>query len=296
MKTTTTTSETSQQPLKTSASGRSAAALSNTMWRRAWTKATFLLLCWLSFAIFVGIGLVSFYLVEPRIDSLNSWLQTRMQVNLHLSYILSGVGILCFLVIGAGLFLITITALSGIDLLYPHFKRSVTVSVLFPIAASLSQLLGINRNKLRASFVKVNNALTKAQRKRIRGDRILILLPHCLQIDVCNRKITNSIFNCVQCGKCPVGPILELGKKYHLTFEVVNGGTLARRRVATFKPSGIIAVACERDLTFGIQDVYPIPVYGIINDRPHGPCLNTCVDMAMLETAIRFFKGEEENL
>ena len=84
-----------------------------------------------------------------------------------------------------------------------------------------------------------------------------------------------------------------MGERYGLKIEVVNGGTLARRRVAQFRPSGIVAVACERDLTFGIQDVHPVPVYGVINDRPHGPCVNTCVDMTLVEDAIRFFRKKE---
>lgn len=263
---------------------------SQSMWRQAWTKATFLFFCWLSYAILVAIVFLAYYLMHPRLLALNTWLEPIIHRPGVADTVVLGAFMLVLLVVGGGLLLITLTALTGVDLLYPHFKRSITVSVLFPIAASLSQVLGINRNRLRTSFVKVNNALTKAQRKRIRGDRILILLPHCLQIDVCNRKITNTVFNCVQCGRCPVGDILELGKKYDLKLEVVNGGTLARRKVASFKPSAIVAVACERDLTFGIQDVYPIPVYGVINDRPHGPCINTCVDMAMIEKAIKFFK------
>jgi len=87
-----------------------------------------------------------------------------------------------------------------------------------------------------------------------------------------------------------VGRLVELGEKYGLRLEVVNGGTLARRRVADFRPSGIVAVACERDLTYGIQDAYPVPVFGVINDRPNGPCVNTCVDMELVEDAVRFFQ------
>jgi hypothetical protein len=52
------------------------------------------------------------------------------------------------------------------------------------------------------------------------------------------------------------------------------------------KPTVIVAVACERDLTAGIQDVYPIPVYGILNQRPFGPCINTKVDLGEIEKAI----------
>jgi hypothetical protein len=48
-------------------------------------------------------------------------------------------------------------------------------------------------------------------------------------------------------------------------------------------------VACERDLTSGIQDTHPLPVYGILNERPEGPCRNTLVDLTTLEKALRFF-------
>jgi hypothetical protein len=253
------------------------------MWRSAWTKATFLAFCWISYLIFVGLGLLAYYLVHPRLGGIHRGL------DLTAAIVIGGF----LLVLGAGLFLISMTALTGLDLLYPHKKRSITVKALFPIAATLSQLVRFDRNRLRASFVKVNNALTTAQHGRIKGDRILVLLPHCLQIDVCNRKITTSIENCRRCGKCPVGSLVQLGEKYGLRLEVVNGGTLARKKVISFRPDGIVAVACERDLTLGIQDVYPIPVYGVINDRPHGPCLNTCVDMDLVENAVRFFRRDQ---
>lgn len=267
------------------------------LWRIAWTKATFLSFCWISFLLTMLIGLGIFFLIKPRIFSIDQYLMAKTGINFWIEYILIAITMLFYLMLGIGLLLITITSLTGVDLLYPHNHRSITVKLLFPVAATLSQFFRINRNKLRVSFIKVNNSLTIAQRKRIKGDRIMILLPHCLQIDRCNRKITTDIHNCKKCGQCPVGELLKLEEKYNLTFEIVNGGTLARRKVASFKPSGIVAVACERDLTFGIQDVYPIPVYGVINDRPNGPCFNTCVDMTIVEEAIRFFKeNQSENI
>ena len=257
-------------------------AMISSAWRGAWTKAPFLIFCWISLFIFISIGGAFCYLVHPRALAISPWLDKAF----------IGVVAMISLVISVGLFLITLTALTGIDLLYPHNKQSVTVKFLFPIAATLSQILRFDRNRLRASFVKVNNALTKAQRNRIGGDRILILLPHCLQIDVCNRKLTSDINNCMRCGRCPVGTLVDMGEKLGLKIEVVNGGTLARKKVASFHPDGIVAVACERDLTFGIQDVHPIPVFGVINDRPNGPCYNTCVDMSLVEAGIKFFKKQ----
>ena len=257
--------------------------ISESVWRAAWTKFPFLAFCWGSLFIVGAVEALLYYLIYPRMVSLSPVADTVI-----------GIGLLFFFaILAGGLLLITITALMGIDLLYPHNKQSITIKLLFPIAATMSQIMRFDRNRLRTSFVKVNNSLTKAQSKRIRGDRILILLPHCLQIDICNRKITNDINNCVRCGRCPVGRLVILGEQYGLKIEVVNGGTLARRRVGMFRPDGIVAVACERDLTLGIQDVHPIPVYGVINDRPHGPCVNTCVDMELVERAIRFFRKKE---
>ena len=70
---------------------------------------------------------------------------------------------------------------------------------------------------------------------------------------------------------------------------VATGGTLARLIVVERRPHLIIAVACERDLSSGIQDSYPLPVFGVINHRPHGPCYDTLVDLEKVEEALKTF-------
>ena len=55
------------------------------------------------------------------------------------------------------------------------------------------------------------------------------------------------------------------------------------------RPRIIIAVACERDLSSGIQDSYPMPVFGITNRRPYGPCYDTDVDLERVEEALKIF-------
>jgi uncharacterized protein len=93
--------------------------------------------------------------------------------------------------------------------------------------------------------------------------------------------------NCKRCGKCPIKDLLELTSKYGVDLAVATGGTLARRIVMERRPDLIIAVACERDLTSGIQDTMPLPVYGIFNERPHGPCLNTRVAIDRVEAVLQ---------
>jgi hypothetical protein len=102
--------------------------------------------------------------------------------------------------------------------------------------------------------------------------------------------------NCKACGKCKIKDLVELSHKYHVSIAVATGGTLARKIVVDKKPQMIIGVACERDLTSGIQDTYPLPVYGILNKRPHGPCFDTDVDLEAVERGMAaFLKYEKGN-
>jgi hypothetical protein len=119
-------------------------------------------------------------------------------------------------------------------------------------------------------------------------------MPHCLQNYNCKVKITGNVENCEGCGKCPIKDLLELSHKHGVELAVATGGTIARRIVVQKRPKLIIAVACERDLTSGIQDTYPLPVYGIFNQRPYGPCFNTGLPLAEVETAIRHFSDNSQ--
>jgi hypothetical protein len=170
------------------------------------------------------------------------------------------------------------------------------MKVLFPINIFLGKFFGISKDKVRESFIAVNNSLVKATQKRINSERLLILLSHCLQNYNCAHKVTTDYKNCQRCGGCILAQIIEMGEKYNTQISIATGGTLARKVIVDFKPTVIVAVACERDLTSGIQDVYPIPVYGVLNERPLGPCFNTKVDSSKLEQALKLIldgKGEK---
>jgi hypothetical protein len=86
---------------------------------------------------------------------------------------------------------------------------------------------------------------------------------------------------------CPVGSLAELSEYYGIHIAIVPGGTLARKVIKSLRPRAVLAVACERDLVSGIQDVFPMPVIGVLNERPEGPCCNTAVDIDKLEDGIR---------
>lgn len=165
------------------------------------------------------------------------------------------------------------------------------LNILYPVAYVFVRLLGVSRKTLDEKYVAYSNKLNCKQNYKLAGEEILLLTPHCLQRDACVHKITRHIENCQQCGGCKIGELVALQKKYGCPVAVATGGTLARQMVKEYKPSVIVAVACERDLASGIMDVYPMPVLGVLNKKPFGPCFNTDVDMAVLESNILFFMG-----
>ncbi|HBG0081579.1 TPA: DUF116 domain-containing protein, partial [Clostridioides difficile] len=121
---------------------------------------------------------------------------------------------------------------------------------------------------------------------------IIILIPHCIQENSCKLKVTNDIDNCKECGRCNIGELIKLKEKTNVKIFVATGGTLARKIIMDNKPKAVVAVACERDLTSGIQDIKKIPVLGVFNKRPNGPCVNTNVDIMDIEKAIGFLTGK----
>jgi hypothetical protein len=201
--------------------------------------------------------------------------------------------LLVFLMVFGGLLLV-FTILRGKDIFLSHRLRGFVAKVLFPLMILMGKVVGIPKDKVQQSFVELNNHLIRSNRHRVRPDKLLILLPHCIQNFDCQIKITGNIRNCKGCGKCEIKDLIELSDQYHLKIAVATGGTLARRIVLENRPDAIVAVACELDLTAGIQDTYPIPVIGILNERPNGPCINTKADLEKVRRAILdFVEGPE---
>jgi hypothetical protein len=163
--------------------------------------------------------------------------------------------------------------------------------VLFPFMILMGRLVGVSKERVQQSFIELNNHLVLSNHHRAQPNRLLILLPHCIQDFDCQIKITGNIKNCKGCGKCEIKDLIELSNQYQVKIAVATGGTLARRIIVENKPEAIVAVACELDLTSGIQDSYPIPVIGILNERPNGPCINTKVDIQKVKNAILDFLG-----
>lgn len=172
--------------------------------------------------------------------------------------------------------------------------RHALIGILLPMMEIMGKFLGVERNLVRRSFIKVNNEFVLANYGAVKAENLLLLLPHCIQSSKCPYRLIYSIQNCVNCGRCQIGALRLLSEKYGFKIAVATGGTIARRIVVECKPKRIVAVACERDLVSGIQDSYPIPVFGVLNERPFGPCRDTVAPAESLTTVLAYFLGKDQ--
>jgi len=171
-----------------------------------------------------------------------------------------------------------------------NFLRGIVLKVLYPMLMLAGAFFKSKKDRFQNFIISMNNRLVMSG--KYRAGTMLLLLPHCLQISDCDVRITRNIYNCKRCGRCGIKDLIGISEENNLKLFVATGGTLARRIVKEARPEVIIAVACERDLSSGLVDTYPLPVIGILNERPCGPCVDTSVDLSKVSEAIKFFAGK----
>lgn len=156
-------------------------------------------------------------------------------------------------------------------------KLSPSTRILFYLYPYISFLKVYNKKNCLQEIIDIHNA--RVLKKNKNHNKILIILPHCLQNSKCIHRITGSLLdNCKSCGLCLIGTLKKL-KNDKICVYVATGGSIAREIIKQTKPDFIIAVACENDLISGIKDIKKIPVALVLNERPNGPCKDTSVDI-----------------
>ena len=173
----------------------------------------------------------------------------------------------------------------------PHrLLRGLVLKVYYPFLMLLGAFFRGKKESFQRAVISLNNRLVRGERPKTK--KILLLLPHCLQINECTIRLTHNIYNCERCGRCEIRDLIEIADQNGLNLFVATGGNIARKIVMEARPEAIVAVACERDLSSGLVDTYPIPILGISNERPFGPCFNTRVDLDRVKEAIQFFSRD----
>ncbi len=135
-------------------------------------------------------------------------------------------------------------------------------------------------------LLRLNNAMTRLRRPKVDASRLLLLVPHCLQVQSCERNVRGDLANCVRCGRCPLAELLALAERYGVRVELVSGGRKAVASARDPQVRAVVAVACGKELLAGLKAIFPKPTLAVGNRQPEGPCVNTTVDVAAVEAAI----------
>lgn len=245
-------------------------------------KNLFLILATVSLVLMMIITTLLWWFISPRLHEIHKILAATLLNLLRLFY---------FIVV-LGIVLVLLTSYLERNFLITRRAVRTSIRFVFPVTILLGRIIGIPKDKIRESFVHVNNTFVKVLENTYQPNEILILLPHCLQNTECGIRVTVDINKCQDCGKCKITDLKRIAQKTGVHIAIATGGSLARRIIIKHKPKFIIAVACERDLVDGLIDVFPIPVYGVLNDRPFGPCINTSVAVDVIEAALQSTKDE----
>ncbi len=169
--------------------------------------------------------------------------------------------------------------------------RKILLLLCYPTLKFFFQAFVKSRvESLERFFIDLNNRLVLKSIKK-RPEKLLLLMPHCLQFSECEYRVTGKDIKCKMCGICEIKDLMEISKNYNVKLSIATGGTMARNVVKDVMPDIIIATACERDLISGLKDTVNLPVVGILNERPNGPCMDTRVDLCKITELINFLKG-----
>ena len=225
------------------------------------TEADYRLFVWISVlagGVVVTGGAIFLWLIWPRLQQFGGY------VPMIVTAFMFGLGILTL----GWVVLYAWSAAVGRPIAAFILRPSI-VNRLLGLVEKIGSIMGISTDRITNSFLKTHNILVGSKPKQIAPEKLLVLAPRCLTKDS-NRSLR------------------QLRDQYRFELAVVGGGSDARAQIRKLRPLMVVAIACERDLLSGFKEVNPsIPVIGLPNLRPEGPCKNTCIDMSQLEKTIK---------
>lgn len=142
---------------------------------------------------------------------------------------------------------------------------------------------------MRRLLLKLNNFWVRRRRRVFSPGEILVLAPRCLQNSECTARVALDPGECRRCGRCHVGDLVELARRYGVRLVVATGGGIALRELSRPEIKAVVSVACANELFQGMVRKKGKPALGIEISRPHGPCRDTVVDVAKVEREIECF-------
>ena len=100
--------------------------------------------------------------------------------------------LLAMLFLGTGI--LTYGIISGKEIAFAQRLRGIVMKMLYPIIVMIGGIFKISKEEINGAFADLNNQLVMSKQRKMSIDRLLVLLPHCIQYDECKVKITGDIY------------------------------------------------------------------------------------------------------
>jgi hypothetical protein len=139
------------------------------------------------------------------------------------------------------------------------------------------------------SFCAWNNRRVSHAFSAKKAQRVVVLLPHCVQTTGCGAPVVENIQSCFRCGKCVVGGAARTALECSWDIRLSPRSRAAYSEARKSRPDMVIAVACPDRLVKGLIRLPEIPSYVIPLDLPHGMCVDTTFDFQRLAQVMGAF-------
>jgi hypothetical protein len=153
------------------------------------------------------------------------------------------------------------------------------------IMRPLARVLGFEDAWIQ-SFCSYNNQRVRETFRTRRARRVLVLLPHCIQMARCKAPVLDDLQTCYDCGLCSVGDYSQAALLHRWETRISNRSHKAYREAREYRPDLIVAVSCSDRLIKGLTKLPEIPSYVIPLELPHGMCVDTDFSMPHLLAAM----------
>ncbi len=142
-------------------------------------------------------------------------------------------------------------------------------------------------------YVELKNKAYRDDFARIPPEKRAVFIPQCLRnMKSCPAQFGRYGFECVKCGLCPIGEIIEYGERLgYKQFYIVPGGSLVKKILKEKVPRGeikaAVGIACWSELAEAAEklSMLKIPLQAVPLLR--AGCINTLVNMDRAKEVMR---------
>ena len=199
---------------------------------------------------------------------------------------------LLILAIGWAALALVLNILLGRPVLFAKRLRGITVKLFLPLMTLLGRVVGIPKQTVRASFIKVNNELVRGEGHRYPARQASAahapLHPEQpLQVPADLRHRQLQALRRMR----PRGPAGTCATNTASILPWPRAGPSPGASWSSTGPSSSLPWPASATWPAASRTPIPLPVYGILNSRPFGPCLDTDVALDKVEWAIKEFLG-----